>query len=193
MRKKGTKIPHYPLPEGFRFEFYQPGDERCWAEIKTSVLEFSHLQEALKCFEKDYLDHIDELRRRCLFLVTDQGEKVGTAMAWWSTRDELRVPSIHWVSIKPEYQNLGLGKALVCQAVNLSIELDGDRDSFIHTQTWSYPAIGIYIKSGYKILREGHFACFPNDYSKALPYLRDKMGTRFHIDNDTTVIELSKK
>jgi ribosomal protein S18 acetylase RimI-like enzyme len=188
MRKQKTEFQNNPLPKGFHFEFFQLGDEQSWADIETSVLEFSDNNEALEYFEREYLKFTNELFQRCIFIVTDHGEKVGTAIAWWSTRNNKRVPSIHWVSIKPDFQNMGLGKSIVNKAISTSIKIDGDFNSFIHTQTWSYAAIGIYLKSGYKILRNGTFANFQNDFEKALPYLESKMGSRFSMERDTTPI-----
>ena len=188
MRKRNTETREEPLPEGFRYEFFRPGDEIHWAEIETAVLEFPKAGEARKYFEREYLVYEKELSERCIFLTTEKGRKAGTATAWWSTRNGIRVPSIHWVSIKPEFQKRGLGKALVSRVIKTSVELDGDRDSYIHTQTWSYPAIGIYLQAGYKILRSGTFEHYRNDYEKALPWLQDRMGEYFSVERDTTTI-----
>ena len=53
------------VPEGFSVRFYQEGDEKSWALIQNSVLEFNSVQDALDCFNH-YLEHEDELRRRQL-------------------------------------------------------------------------------------------------------------------------------
>lgn len=189
IRKPNTELNDDILPIGFHYEFFQPGDEKNWADIETSVLEFPNQSDALSYFKKEYLMYPNELTRRCVFISTNAGEKIGTATAWWSTRNQKKVPSIHWVSIKPEFQNLGLGKSLVNKILRISMEMDGDVESYIHTQTWSYPAIGIYLKAGYKILRKGTFASYRNDYKKALPLLHKKMGIRFSIERDTTFLD----
>jgi GNAT superfamily N-acetyltransferase len=188
MRKKGTELRENPLPEGFRFTCFQPGDEKEWARIESSVLEFSRQEEALTYFQKEYLPHGSDLSERCLFVSTESDRKIATTTAWWSSRNQIRVPSLHWIAVDPEFQGLGLGKALVGKALVASISLDGDRESFIHTQTWSYSAIGIYLKAGYSILREGSFARYPNDYMRALPYLKEKMGSRFSEARDTIAL-----
>ena len=188
MRKRNADFRAEPLPEGFRFDLFQPGDEVHWADIETGVLEFPKAGDAREYFEREYLIYEKELSERCLFISTEKGQKAGTATAWWSTRNGIKVPSIHWVSIKPDFQRMGLGKAIVSKALKTSIEMDGDRDSFIHTQTWSYPAIGIYLQSGYRILRSGTFGHYRNDYEEALPWLRDKMGDYFSIERDTIAL-----
>lgn len=81
---------------------------------------------------------------------------------------------MHWIAIKPEYKNKGLGLSIVNKILELSILLDGDKNNYVHTQTWSYEAIGIYIKARFKIIRSGTFANFNNNFYKALPYLKVK-------------------
>lgn len=184
----GTPLREYNLPKGFRFTRFQPGDEREWADIETRVLEFSDEEEARTYFQKEYLPYGKELSERCYFVSTAEGRKIATATAWWSHRNQVRVPSLHWIAVSPDFQGLGLGKALVAKALSASIVLDGDRDSFIHTQTWSYSAVGIYLKAGYNILREGTFARYPNDYGLALPYLNEKMGRRFSEERDSIIL-----
>ncbi len=188
IRKYNTKYCEERLPKWFHYESFKSGDEVHWAEIETSVLEFSEESEAMKYFDREYLKYKKELSERCIFITTEEGQKVGTATAWWNTRNEIRVPSIHWVSIKPDYQNMGLGKSIVSKVIKTSIELDGDKDSFLHTQTWSYHAVGIYLQAGYKILRDGTFGKYQNDYEAALPYLKEKMGKRFSIERDTMTL-----
>jgi len=189
IREKAREFREIPLPEGFHYDLFKPGDEEDWARIETGVHEFPGTGEARKYFEKEYLIYERELSERCLFLSTERDEKIGTATAWWSFRQESRVPSLHWVSLLPGYQKRGLGKSLISRAMGISAELDGNGDSFIHTQTWSYPAIGIYLQGGYRILRKGTFGNYRNDYEEALPYLQRKMGRYFSADRDTTILD----
>ena len=49
----------------------------------------------------------------------------------------------------------------------------------MHTQTWSYEAIGIYIKVGFKIVKIGSFERFENDYEKEIPILMEKMKEKY--------------
>jgi hypothetical protein len=50
--------------------------------------------------------------------------------------------------------------------------LEGDKDIFLHTQTWSYKAIGLYLKASFEILESESFGHYKNDYEKAMPILR---------------------
>ncbi|GIN88828.1 hypothetical protein J6TS2_52140 [Heyndrickxia sporothermodurans] len=49
------------------------------------------------------------------------------------------------------------------ECINQLKQLEGDKDIFLHTQTWSYKAIGIYLKAGFNILEDGSFAKYKND------------------------------
>ena len=178
-RKAGTPIPAYPLPEGYRFVYYKDGNEIDWARIEASVGEFESEFAALLRFKEEFManEKADELYRRCLFIEDKKGVKIATANAWWTFIEGERRPWVHWVSVAPGYQGLGLGKAITARVTQLMLELEGDVDIYLLTQTWSYKAINIYKQFGYeptdeKILygrkRRRH-------YKKALKIL-DKMN-----------------
>jgi GNAT superfamily N-acetyltransferase len=151
-RKAGAPLPGVNLPDGFKFVFFKAGDEKYWAEIETSVLEFDSERQALEYFGEEYLPHLTELERRCVFIENEQGEKVATSMAWWGfLSDSKRHPWLHWVSVKPQAQGLGLGKAVTIKAMQLLLETEGDADFYLSTQTWSHKAVGIYEKLGWEM------------------------------------------
>jgi len=152
-RKKGAPAPVYDLPAGYKFALYKPGDEKAWAEIETSVLEFSNETQALKYFAKEFAPYAFELEQRCLFIENDKGEKIATSTAWWCCPERC-IPRLHWVAVKPQYQGLGLGKAIVSKVTQMMLELDGDIDFFLSTQTGSHRAVRIYEKVGYAITSE---------------------------------------
>jgi len=149
-RRAGTPVPSFPLPEGFKFVFYKDGDEADWARIETSVLEFDSEFAAILHFKERFVPNAIELYRRCLFIENEAGKKVATATAWWSYVDGRRRAWLHWVASEPEYQGLGLGKAIISRVTELQTQLDGDVDIFLKTQTWSYKAISIYKSCGYE-------------------------------------------
>jgi len=177
VRRAGTPIPEYPLPEGFRFVMYKDGDEMDWARIETSVAEFDSEFAALLRFKEDFIPHTDELYRRLLFIETNDGKKVATANAWWSYVDNERRAWLHWVSVADGYQGLGLGKAIVSRVTQLLHEVEGDVDFYLNTQTWSYKAINIYKQFGYVPTNEKNLYSgkSKNDYKKAMKIL-DKLA-----------------
>ena len=176
-RKAGAAIPVVEPSEGYRVVHYKEGDEAAWARIETSVLEFSNEQEALRCFRERYMPYAEELLRRCLFIETEDGEKVATATSWWSYSGKRRDPWLHWVAVDPAHQNKGLGKAVVSAALRLTAEIEGDRDYYLHTQTWSHKAIGIYENMGFCITDTKNLGRYANDgYEDALRILRAVRG-----------------
>jgi GNAT superfamily N-acetyltransferase len=171
-RSAGNTFPNSSLPEGYKFTWYVPSEEKKWAEIEASAGEFENTKQGLDYFWTEYMPFIDELKRRLLFIQNKDGEKIGTITSWWNLTGERRDPSIHWLAVKNEYQGLGLGKALVSECLNRLLLLEGDKDIFLHTQTWSYKAIGLYLKVGFEILESESFGHYKNDYEKAIPILR---------------------
>jgi len=174
VRRAGTPIPDFPLPEGFKFVFYEDGYETDWARMETSVDEFDSEFAALLRFKEDFIPYKDELYRRLLFIETADGKRIATANAWWSFVDDERRAWLHWVSVETGYQGLGLGKAIVSRVTQLLEEIEGDVDFFLSTQTWSYKAIDIYIKCGYEPTNEKrlYLGKAKKDYKKAIKILK---------------------
>jgi len=172
-RKAGTPIQVFPLPENFKFVYYKDGDESDWAKIEASVEEFDSEFSALMLFKETFITHVDELYRRCLFVENSDGKKVATATAWWSVIDDKRRAWLQWVSVAPGFQGLGLGKAIVSRVTEILLELEGDVDFYLGTQTWSYKAINIYKKIGYEPTDEKKLYGWKrrNHYKKALKIL----------------------
>ncbi|MDL2233905.1 GNAT family N-acetyltransferase [Ruminococcaceae bacterium OttesenSCG-928-L11] len=162
-RKAGTPFKRYPLPEGYAFRLFSPGDEAAWAAIETSVLEFENDINALLYFQRERMPYVEELVRRCLFIENASGEKVATASAWWDYTGMRRDPWLHWVAVKPGEQGKGLGKAIVGEALYLITQIEGDRDVYLHTQTWSHKAVELYEKAGFAVSWEPWLGQYRND------------------------------
>jgi ribosomal protein S18 acetylase RimI-like enzyme len=178
-RKSEKPLPHFTLPDGYSFVPFTAGDEADWAEIETSVGEFDSVSEALDYFQKEYLSYPNEAQRRTVFIQTSDNKKIATVTSWWNYTGERRDPALHWVAVKPEYQNIGLGKAVVFEGIRKMLLIEGNRDIFLHTQTWSYRAIGIYLESGFEFLINNSFGGYENDFEKAVPYLKEKIKAEF--------------
>lgn len=174
-RLAGMPIPKYCLPHEFIFSHFSPGDDLAWAEIEASVDEFPSSEAALTYFRKEYLTCPEEVKRRTIFIQAPNGEKVATFTIWWNYTDQLRVPSVHWVAVKPQFQGQGLGKAVVFKGMELSIAVEGDRDIYLHTQTWSHRAVAVYHQAGFRFITSGSFGGYKNDLQLALPILQAKL------------------
>lgn len=168
------------LPEGFAYRLFRDGDEKHWARIETSVLEFIDATMAESYFVAYYLPELDELKKRCVFVVNSDGLPVATATAWFEKETDPcgYRPTLHWVSAHPDYQGLGLGRAVVSKALSLFPALHPGKEAFLHTQTWSHRAVWLYHLMGFNLCRtrsvvqNQHRDFFPNEYEEGLEILR---------------------
>lgn len=164
----------WKLPVGFRIKHYVPGDEKEWAAIETSVGEFDTVAEAEQYFIETYLPYPEEICSRCFFVVSPSGAYAGTCTAWYMAKEAgitHETGVIHWFGVRPQYQGLGLGKALLGETMRLFLAADA-YPAYLHTQTWSHKAIGLYHAAGYRLLKTGTFENNPNDYTDAMEVLR---------------------
>jgi len=169
------------LPPGFSFKFFSLSDVCNWARIETSVLEFDTVTKAEEFFKAAFLPYKDDLPERCLFVLNSDGLPIGTANAWYSDSEMGRRALVHWVAVCPEYQGLGLGKALVKKVLSVLYSLDKDKQVWLHTQTWSHPAIKLYHTLGFNMVQEerlvemntanGKPFVYKNEYGKAIKVL----------------------
>lgn len=159
------------LPQGYSFRNYHAGDEKEWAKLEHEIGDFNSVQEAEKYFKTTYSD-IKELQKRCVFLLNENSEIVGSCIAWKDKKDEKDVASLHWLIVSPNYQGKKLGKALFQKTMNLFRELN-ELPVYIHTQPWSYVAILLYINNGFKIQKTDTFADYTNEYNKALTVMKN--------------------
>ena len=172
-REAGTPLESAPLPDGYSFAFYSDGCAPDWARIETSVLEFSSEFAALMHFNEKFIPLADELGRRMLFIENSEGMKIATSTAWWSDIEGERRPWLHWVAVEPGYQGLGLGKAVVSRVTELMLEIEGDVDFYLGTQTWSYKAVNIYKMFGFQPTNEkALYHARHDNYRKALRILK---------------------
>lgn len=91
-RNAGSPAPSPVLPDGYRFVTFRPGDEKSWARLEASVLEFPDAVDAYEYFLENWMTYLPELERRCTFIENPDGEKVATATAWWDYTGERRDP-----------------------------------------------------------------------------------------------------
>jgi len=172
-RRPGAPEVAFKLPDGFKFSFYDDGDEASWARIETSVLEFDSEFEALLHFNRMFKPYPDELRRRCIFVENDENVKIATATAWWSEIEGERRARLQWVAVAPQYQGLGLGKAIVTRVTEIMTEIEGEVPFYLSTQTWSYKAVNIYLAHGYEPTAEKAWYNNRRDnYKKAMRILK---------------------
>lgn len=141
-------LPHIPLPEGYRFVFYQPGDRDAWIRIEQSAREFSDFRQGLEAWERYYGGREDTLLSRMVFVEDERGEKAATATAYYDARDPSGSGWLHWVAVRREYQGKGLSKPLIVHALSILRRLGYTRAK-IPTQTTTWLAVKIYLDLGF--------------------------------------------
>lgn len=149
-RKNLEDIPEYPLPDGFKFVLYKQGDRDAWIEIEKSAKEFDSYAAGLDAWEKYYGGKDEELVQRMVFIENGDGEKVATASAFYDVfgRDKSGAGWLHWVSVRRDYQGMGLSKPLIAHTLGVMRSL-GYTHAKIPTQTTSWVACKVYLDFGF--------------------------------------------
>jgi Acetyltransferases len=174
MEKYDTDIyPKYPLPDGFKFVPFRDGLQKQWAELQLSTDMADSLSEAEEMFTEDFLkgrarnwvhpdtvtDKITDIRQypyynemcgRVVFVLDKNGVLAGTGALWFGDIFGTEHQRIHWVAVKPEYQALGISKAVITRLLDIYNELGYKGYIYLTSQTWSYKALNIYGKFGFK-------------------------------------------
>ena len=145
----------YELPVGFHYEFYQSGDEEDWVMIHIESGEFTSMDEGLKYFHDFYDSFIDELNKRCIFIIDDTtNEKIGTATISLLKEKEYGYDAaVDWVAIKKKYQGRKLSKPLISKFMEIARDL-GHKQIILHTQTTTWLAAKLYLDYGFEVLNK---------------------------------------
>ena len=144
-------LPEQPLPEGYSYTTYKPGDRDTWIGIEQSAKEFSNREDGLKAWERYYTLHEAILPERMFFVVNPAGEKVATATAFFDIRreDDGVNGMLHWVAVRRDEQGKGLSKPLILKALHRMVELGYTR-AVIPTQTTTWLACKVYLDLGFR-------------------------------------------
>lgn len=156
MYYKDTSIyKKYSLPDGFHFEFYKDGNMNDWINIHIKSGEFCAIEEGIMIFHDFYDTFIQELNKRCIFIVEDKtNEKVGTATVSLLSKEEFGYNgAVDWVAIKKDYQGKGLSRPLIAKIIETANKL-GHNDIVLHTQTTTWLAAKLYLDFGFNILNK---------------------------------------
>lgn len=148
-------IPHYELPQGYRFVNYKDGDMNTWIEIEMSARELDTWEDGIRAWKKYYEPWENILSDRMFFIETVDGEKVATASAYFDItgQEYSEYGWLHWVAVKREYQGKHLSKALICHALEHLRDM-GYEKIVVTTQTNTWLAVKIYMDFGFKPTKE---------------------------------------
>ena len=170
-------LPAPELLEGYAFKMYEAGDEEAWAAVEASVHEFSNAQEALRYFKTIFAPYQTLLKQRMVFVVDAKNNYVATATAWVGKDENIGVfPQLHWVSVHPEHQRLGLGRAVVVKAMSIFESIGPSGDVWLTTQTWSHHAVSLYVDLGFCIRKKSTINKHSNDFVPACGVLQSVLA-----------------
>ena len=159
------------LPAQFELHAYRPGVEQQWAELEYEIGDFPSVQAAKSYFAKTYLSRPDLLAWRGVFVSDKQsGGLIGACIAWFDDQNGTPVSSLHWLITKETYQGRGIGSALIAAALSI-YEKENAFPVYLHTQPWSYQAVRLYHKFGFRLMKQDSFAGYENQYALAVPVL----------------------
>ena len=151
LRGEITGMREIPLPAGFHYEMYRPGDRDAWIGIEKSAKEFETYEQGLDAWKRYYEGRDDELVNRMVFVVNEKGEKVATATAFYDIRgiDQSADGWLHWVAVRREDQGKGLSKPLISHVIQIMKAL-GQTHCKIPTQTTTWVAVKVYLDLGFR-------------------------------------------
>lgn len=159
------------LPKGYFFRMYEDGMEKEWAKTETEVLEFESEEKALSYFKKDLLPFKEQLKKRMVFVMNEENIAVANACAWYIDYKGIHQAQVHYVAVRPQYQGLGLGKAVFMKALSLFPMYEPGEDIYLHTQTWSHVAIRMYLNMGFRLIKDDLLGYHDEDYQQAVKIL----------------------
>lgn len=170
-RSVNEPLPTVSLANGYHFEHYTLGDEKAWARIETSVGEFETKEAGISYFQRVFFPYQEQLQQRMVFVVTDSGEKIATCTAWYKKRQDGHYPLFHWLAVMPQHQGKGIAKALTVEVLRCFQALETHGPIYLHTQTWSHPAIKLYQNLGFSMSSQNFDGSENKDYSLAIQVL----------------------
>lgn len=167
---------HYPafeLPDGYTFCTYEEGMMDDWSRLQYGVGQIESQEEAARIFKQEFMPFPKDLNEKSVFVKDNAGTIVAAAMLWNGNHFGKTLQRLHWLAVADEHQGKGIGRALVTRVLELFQELKYEGSIYLTTQTWSYPAIAIYLQFGFR------------------PYLGEKpenwksVSERFQEENET--------
>ena len=144
------QYPHYCLPEGFSFKFYEEGDEVEWAKIEHSLGQFATVEEGVKCFRREFIDgQALNAKERVLFVIAPDGGYAATAAVWDGNFFGEHINRLHWLAVSDKYAGNGIAKALFTRLLDLYNELGLSGRLHLWTGARYFVAISMYRKFGF--------------------------------------------
>lgn len=169
------------VSDRFSIVKYRPGMEYIWAKIQKESGQFEGYSDeaVLEYFKKTFLQGDSEIEKRCIFLKDTIGETyIGTCCAWFSEKEKIEVPVLHWLAVVPEYRGMGCARMLITETLKIFIQKYHNQAIYLHTQPASYHAIKLYNDFGFNIAMEDCYGKAQNEYDEAMKILQGIMNEK---------------
>ena len=133
------------LPPFYSIRAFEAHDVRAWTTIQAAADRYNVITESL--FEAAFGSDASLHHARILMACDEQDNPVGTAAAWFGEGERRAAGRLHWVAVLPQHQGRGLGRALICQALNRLVEL-GHTEAYLTTSAARLAALHLYDSFG---------------------------------------------
>ncbi|MBE6884357.1 MAG: GNAT family N-acetyltransferase [Ruminococcaceae bacterium] len=158
------------LPESFYFDLCRGDELDIWKRMHFDFPDAEALSYMNNYFDCVYREQKELFFSRCLFVRNQNDQPVASCFIWKAYQT---VNTLHWLKVKREYENLGIGRALLSRVLG---ELsDSDFPVFLHTQPSSFRAIKLYTDFGFSFITDPMIGFRKNELADALPILQRHM------------------
>lgn len=161
-----------PLPAGFLVRSLKEEELPWWMGIHFDSPEEKAQQAP---YMQAYFDRVYKPRealfyQRCQVLCNAHQQPLGTAFLWPTTTG---LNTLHWLKVHPDFEGLGLGRALLSQVFkDVTAE---DLPLYLHTHPQCVPAIRLYSDFGFIIFKGPKVLTRSNDWQAGQKYLKQHM------------------
>ncbi len=124
-------------------------DKQNWVDILLECDEVKDSNEGDHRFSQLSLEGVEKLFSQMFFAIDSKSnETIGTISAWHGEFENVFMGRIHWLSVRPQFQNVGVASSLLSTALAL---LSKSFDKvYLNTSNKNLIAIKLYIKFGFK-------------------------------------------
>ncbi|TQS74888.1 GNAT family N-acetyltransferase [Ornithinibacillus gellani] len=160
------------LPKNFYIRPCEKNELDIWKAMPfdTPELASEYADFMTTYFEDVYLPKGDLFFQQCMFVCNQEDKPIGTCFLWKSYNS---IWTLHWLKVLKEYENEGIGRALLSFVMNRLPE--EEYPIFLHTQPESYRAIKLYSDFGFRFLLDPVIGNRQNDLAACLPILQKYM------------------
>jgi len=163
------------LPRGFHFRMCRRDELTIWKEM---LLDFPHTPEVHDEYMRvmtDYYNSVyarksDLFFRKCLLVCNESDTPVGRGFIWKAYD---KINTVHWYKVLKEYENRGIGRAILT-AVMKELK-EEDFPVYLHTHPSSFRAIKLYSDFGFRLISNPVIGNRNNDLEECLPILKKFM------------------